>query len=314
MSSDVSKAHTLGQRLIENIERVIVDKDRVIRQTVTAVLVGGHILFEDVPGVGKTMLCRALAKSIGGKFSRLQCTPDLLPSDLLGVTIYERQSGEFKFRPGPVFSNLLLADEVNRATPKMQSALLECMEEHQATVGGTTHPLPEPFIVVATQNPIEYEGTFPLPEAQLDRFSIKLRMGYPSPQAEAQMLEDQQLAHPLESLEPICQAEEIRAAMKAVHAVHVEANVRQYIVAIVDATRCHPQVLLGASPRASQTIYRLAQAQAVLDNRNFVIPDDVQSIAPSALSHRLLLRDSELGDSEQVERVVAEILAQVKVP
>lgn len=314
MSSDVSKAHTLGQRLIENIERVIVDKDRVIRQTVTAVLVGGHILFEDVPGVGKTMLCRALAKSIGGKFSRLQCTPDLLPSDLLGATIYERQSGEFKFRPGPVFSNLLLADEVNRATPKMQSALLECMEEHQATVGGTTHPLPEPFIVVATQNPIEYEGTFPLPEAQLDRFFIKLRMGYPSPQAEAQMLEDQQLAHPLESLEPICQTEEIRAAMKAVHAVHVEANVRQYIVAIVDATRCHPQVLLGASPRASQTIYRLAQAQAVLDNRNFVIPDDVQSIAPSALSHRLLLRDSELGDSEQVERVVAEILAQVKVP
>ncbi|MCR4784685.1 MAG: MoxR family ATPase [bacterium] len=315
MPCTLEQAHNLGVAIIRNVKGVIVDKDDVILKATATVLAGGNILFEDVPGVGKTVLCRALAKSIGGTFSRVQCTPDLLPSDLLGTTIYERSSEQFKFHPGPVFSNLLLADEINRATPKMQSALLECMEEHQATVNGNTHTLPTPFIVVATQNPIEYEGTFPLPEAQLDRFAVKLHMGYPSLEAEAQLLEDQRLEHPLEKLQAVCSNNDLAEAIQCIRTVRLEANVRRYIVAVVDATRHNDQISLGASPRASQTLYRLSQAWAVLHKRDYVLPDDIKDLAPIVLEHRLILADQDFREASwAAEKLIGDILNSVQVP
>ena len=238
-----------------------------------------------------------------------------MPSDLLGTTIYERSSEQFKFHPGPVFSNLLLADEINRATPKMQSALLECMEEHQATVNGNTHTLPTPFIVVATQNPIEYEGTFPLPEAQLDRFAVKLHMGYPSLEAEAQLLEDQRLEHPLEKLQAVCSNNDLAEAIQCIRTVRLEANVRRYIVAVVDATRHNDQISLGASPRASQTLYRLSQAWAVLHKRDYVLPDDIKDLAPIVLEHRLILADQDFREASwAAEKLIGDILNSVQVP
>ncbi|MGM9991849.1 MAG: AAA family ATPase [Candidatus Bruticola sp.] len=299
----------MAESLINNINSVILDKNETVFLATATVLSGGNILFEDVPGVGKTMFCRALARSISGKFSRLQCTPDLLPSDLLGTSIYNRKKESFVFCPGPVFTNVLLADELNRATPKMQSALLECMEERQATVGGQTYDLPSPFIVIATQNPIEFEGTFRLPEAQLDRFSIKLSLGYPNQEAETDMLHIQHSVHPIDTLQPVCTMEELKQASEAVRSVHVSQAVRSYIVNISDATRHHQQIVLGASPRASQALYRLGQAWAILHKRAYIVPDDIKALAPHVLSHRLIV-----GNNVNVSSLIENILDSVPVP
>ncbi len=308
MPYTVEQVCHLTDLLLENISSVIFDQEQNIRLTLAAVLGGGNILFEDVPGVGKTMLCRALAKSVGGNFARLQCTPDLLPSDLLGTTIYSKKNEDFVFYPGPVFSNILLADELNRATPKMQSSLLECMEERQVTINGRTYRLPKPFIVAATQNPIEYEGTFNLPEAQLDRFSIKLSLGYPSPEAELHMLQIQRQSHPIEHLKSVCTAEQLNSALETVRSVKVSKAAAQYIVDIVGATRQTTDLKLGASPRASQSLYRLSQAWAVINQRDYVIPDDIQELAFYVLPHRIISNRGKL-----IPEVVAEILETVPV-
>ncbi|MBQ7503587.1 MoxR family ATPase [bacterium] len=289
MPHNIDYVCQLGEAIISNIEKVIIGKHEIIEKTCASVLAAVHILFEDVPGVGKTVLCKALAKSVDGSFSRVQCTPDLLPSDIVGAVIYRQNSGEFVFNRGPIFSNILLADEINRTTPKTQSALLECMEEQQATVSGHSYALPRPFIVVATQNPIEYEGTFPLPEAQLDRFAVKLTLGYPSEEAEKQFLQDQRLQHPLELLKPVCTIKHVQTAVSLVKEVAVEDSVCQYIISLVNATRRDPRLVLGAGPRASQTLYRLSQALAALRGRDYVLPDDVKELAPNVLEHRLIL-------------------------
>ena len=307
MSYTVEQVFHLSNLLLKNISSVIFDQEKNIKLVLAAVLGGGNILFEDVPGVGKTMLCRALAKSIGGDFARLQCTPDLLPSDLLGTTIYSKKTEDFVFYPGPVFSNILLADELNRATPKMQSALLECMEERQVTVNGRTYRLPRPFITVATQNPIEYEGTFNLPEAQLDRFAMQLSLGYPSPKAEFHMLKAQKQIHPIENLQSVCTVEQLGTAIEATRSVNVSDAVAKYIVQIVNATRTSADFVLAASPRASQSLYRLSQAWAVINKRNYVLPDDVQELAPYVLPHRMI------SNHKKPKEIVDEILAAVPV-
>lgn len=300
----------LGEAVIDNIEKVVIGKHEVVEKTCAAVFASSHIIFEDVPGVGKTVLCKSLAKSIDGSFARVQCTPDLLPSDIVGAVIYRQNSGEFVFNRGPIFSNILLADEINRTTPKTQSALLECMEERQATVGGNSYQLPSPFIVVATQNPIEYEGTFPLPEAQLDRFAIKLTLGYPSEEAEKQFLQDQKLQHPLELLKPVCTIKQIQTAVSLVREVAVEDSVCQYIINLVNATRRDPRLVLAAGPRASQTLYRLSQALAALRGRDYVIPDDIKELAPNVLEHRLILS---VEEDFSPEAIIQELLEELPV-
>ena len=282
-------ARSLAQRIAENVERVIIGKRGQVELAVMTLMCGGHLLVEDVPGVGKTMLARSLARSSGCSFSRIQFTPDLLPSDVTGVSIYNQKSGDFQFRPGPLLTQVVLADEINRATPKTQSALLEAMEERQVTVDGVTHRTPQPFMVMATQNPIEYEGTFPLPEAQLDRFLIRLELGYPAAHDEVAMMERQLHSHPLEELEQVCGPEEISALQDAVHDIYVDVLIKQYIVALTDATRNHDSVYLGASPRGSLALQRLGQARALLDGRDFVLPDDIGSLAYPALGHRIIL-------------------------
>ena len=308
MSYTVKQVSHLADLLLDNISSVIFDQELNIKLALATVLSEGNMLFEDVPGVGKTMLCRALAKSVGGVFARLQCTPDLLPSDLLGTNIYSRKNEDFVFYPGPVFSNVLLADELNRATPKMQSALLECMEERQVTVNGESYRLPKPFIVAATQNPIEYEGTFSLPEAQLDRFTVKLSLGYPSPKAEMYMLKVQKQKHPIESLKSVCTAEQLSSALETVRSVQVSDATIRYIVDIVTATRQTKHLKSGASPRASQALYRMSQAWAILNGRNYAIPDDVQQLAPYILPHRLIT-----NQRNNVMEILGEILANVPV-
>ncbi len=278
-----------SQRVIANVEQVIVGKQDSVRLTLIAVLCGGHILIEDVPGVGKTTLAKSIARSIGCGFKRIQFTPDLLPSDVTGVSIFNPGSGSFEFHPGPIVSQFVLADEINRATPKTQSALLEAMEESQITVDGATYPLPTPFLVMATQNPIEYEGTFPLPEAQLDRFMLNISLGYPSPRDEVQILDRQQFRHPIDSLEQTLSAEELMAMQEHVREVRVEREIREYIVALVAATRQHQHVYLGASPRGSLALFHASQALATLRGRDYVIPDDVKALVKPTLSHRLII-------------------------
>ncbi|KAB8146081.1 AAA domain-containing protein [Chloroflexia bacterium SDU3-3] len=273
-----------------NVERVIVGKAESLDLLLVALLCGGHALLEDVPGVGKTMLARAIAISLGLEFRRLQCTPDLLPNDVLGVSIFRQDTGAFAFQPGPVFTHILLADEINRATPRTQSALLEAMGEGQVTVDGTTRPLRAPFFVLATQNPVEYEGTFPLPEAQLDRFLIEVAMGYPSPADELRMLDVLRGAHPIAVLGPAADGALLPALQQAVWGVHVEPSLREYIVRLVGATRAHPDLALGASPRATHALFRAAQALAALAGRDYALPDDVKRLAGPVLRHRLLLR------------------------
>jgi len=275
--------------VIDNVEKVIVGKRPAIEMLLVAMLCEGHVLLEDVPGVGKTMLARSLAISISGQFNRLQCTPDLLPNDVTGVSVYNQREGKFEFRSGPIFVNVLLVDEINRATPRTQSSLLEAMQEQQVTVDGVTYPLPRPFIVLATQNPIEYEGTFPLPEAQLDRFLIRLSIGYPSLADERQLLTHLQREHPVNKLQPVVAAAKLAELQREVWEIHVDGSLQDYIVKLVSATRSHPDLSLGASPRASLALFKTAQALAAIRGRDHIIPDDIQYLVPAVLTHRLLI-------------------------
>lgn len=300
------------EKLSANIEQVIVGKHEEVKAVVATLLSGGHVLLEDVPGTGKTTLARALAKSLGLEFRRVQFTPDLLPSDLTGVYVYLQ--GAFEFRPGPLFTGLLLADELNRATPKTQSALLEAMQEHQVTLEGKTHPLPRPFLVIATQNPIEQEGTYRLPEAQLDRFSARIKLGYPTGEDEREMLRRMREKSPLERLEPVTAAAEVLEAQKLVRQVRVDANLEDYLLAIVAATRQADGVILGASPRAALALERFAQALAALEGRDYLIPDDLKAATLPVLAHRLILSYEARLEGHSAEQVLTEILSRVPVP
>ncbi|NLF63382.1 MAG: MoxR family ATPase [Chloroflexi bacterium] len=296
--------------ITDNVERVIIGKREVVELALVALLCEGHILLEDVPGVGKTMLARALAVSLGLAFKRLQCTPDLLPNDVTGVSIFDQQSRQFTFIPGPAFTNILLADEINRATPRTQSALLEAMGERQVTVDGVTRPLPRPFFVMATQNPIEYEGTFPLPEAQLDRFFMKLSLGYLDEATEGQMLVNLGREHPIEELTQTAAGARVPEMARLVWDVHVDDTVREYIVRLVTATRRQPELLLGASPRGSHALYRGSQAYAAMHGRDYVLPDDVKTLAPFILAHRCLLHPESALRGVRVRDVVNRLLEQ----
>lgn len=309
----MTQVRELATAVEQNIQQVMVGKRREIQYVLVALLAGGHVLVEDVPGVGKTTLVRALARSLGCQFRRIQFTPDLLPSDVTGVSVFNQGTGQFEFRPGPIFGQVVLADEINRTSPKTQSALLESMEEGQVTVDGVTHALPRPFLVLATQNPIEYEGTFPLPEAQLDRFLLRLQIGYPRPEEERLIVErSRQL--PLERLQPVAQSEDILQAQAEVAEVFVEPSVQDYIVRLVQRTRQHPDVYLGASPRGSIALSRSAQALALIHGRNYVTPDDVKELAPVTLAHRLILKPESRFYGGTPEKVLADVLSQVPVP
>ncbi|MCB0165016.1 MAG: MoxR family ATPase [Anaerolineae bacterium] len=277
-------------KIIDNVEKVIVGKREQIEFLLVAMLCQGHVLLEDVPGTGKTMLARSMAVSMGIDFKRLQCTPDLLPSDITGVSIFLQSDSRFEFRAGPVFVNILLADEINRATPRTQSALLEAMQERQVTVDGLARPLPRPFLVLATQNPVEFEGTFPLPEAQLDRFLMRLDMGYPSQADERRIIRSQRLAHPIETLGPVVDGQVLLALGQEVSQIHVDESLEEYILSLVQATRHHPDLALGASPRGSLALYKTSQALAALRGRHYVIPDDIKTLIPLTLTHRLILK------------------------
>jgi MoxR-like ATPase len=303
-----------GEKLIKNLEGVIVGKRQSIELIVIGLLCQGHVLIEDVPGVGKTMLARSLAKSLNATFNRIQFTPDMLPSDVTGVSIYNQQNRQFEFRPGPIMGQIVLADEINRATPKTQAALLEAMEEHQVTVDGETHLLEKPFMVFATQNPIEYEGTFPLPEAQLDRFLLRVRLGYPALMDEIHVLEQQQLKHPIDSLKPVFSSAEVIAAEEAVRSIFVSAPVKRYIVDLVTRTRQSTDVYLGASPRGSLSLFRAGQARAALAGRDFVLPDDIKALAQSVLAHRVIVTPAARLREVSAERIVQEITASTNVP
>ena len=316
--TDVKQEETqtslVAERIIENINRVIIGKDDAIRLGVIALMSRGHVLIEDVPGVGKTMLAKSLSRSTGCSFSRVQFTPDLLPSDITGVSVYNQKTGGFEFRPGPIIAQVVLADEINRATPKTQSALLEAMEENQITVEGVTHPLPQPFMIMATQNPIEYEGTFPLPEAQLDRFLLRIHLGYPSFDDEVSIMDGQQLTHPFDELGSVASPEEVVALQMRAREVYVDPLVKQYIVTLADTTRSHRDVALGASPRASLALQRTSQAQALLRNRDYVLPDDVKELAEPVFSHRLVLTASSRMQGVDGRRLIQQILDSVEVP
>ncbi|MBS5909136.1 MoxR family ATPase [Paenibacillus macerans] len=308
------QAHDLLQRLVSRVDRVIVGKKREIELAVVAMLYGGHILLEDVPGVGKTMLVRTLAACLGGSFGRIQFTSDLMPSDVTGVTVYHAQSGQFEFRPGPVFSHIVLADEINRAAPRTQSALLEAMEERKVTVDGVTRALPKPFLLLATQNPLEYEGTYRLPEAQLDRFLMRLALGYPNPEQELEMLGRLQEQHPLAELKPVLLPDEIAAMQRQVRSVLVDDVVKRYMVSLADASRRHPQVSLGISPRGTLAWMGASQAMAYFKGRSFVTPDDVKAVAEAVLVHRIVLKTEAKIAGISGERVLRELLAKVDVP
>jgi len=302
------------QRARENIQQVIVGKDEPINLALVAVLCEGHVLIEDVPGIGKTTLAKSIAASLGCTFRRIQFTPDLLPSDVTGINYFNQKSQEWEFRAGPVFSQILLADEINRATPRTQSALLEAMQEQQVTVDGNTKPLPRPFLVLATQNPIELEGTFPLPEAQVDRFLVKLPIGYPTQDEENSILLRFERADPLEQLVPVVETDELLAMQKQVREIRVEASVRNYVIAITRATRVHSEVSLGASPRGTLALYHAAQAWAAIHGRAFVVPDDIKKLTPYVLTHRILIQPQVRLRGRKPEDIVAEIVETVPVP
>ncbi len=304
----------LIKKLVENVEKVIKGKSKAVEMSILCFLSSGHLLIEDLPGVGKTMLAKSIAKSVNGLFKRVQFTPDLLPSDITGITIYDQKLRDFKFAPGPVFANIVLADEINRTTPRTQSALLEAMEERQVTVDGVTHPLPEPFFVIATQNPLEYHGTYPLPEGQLDRFLVSISLGYPPKEAEKEILKSQLIRHPIETLEAVISAEEIVKIQKVIRKIYVEESLIDYALKIVLATRDHPDVLLGSSPRGTISLTRLAQAKAASEGRDYILPDDIKYVATYTLSHRIVLKPHlRLGQNANKE-LIKSILNQIPVP
>lgn len=318
----MQEAQEFISSIIENVERVIVGKRDVIELMMVAMLCEGHVLLEDVPGTGKTMLARSIAISLGGSFKRLQCTPDLLPNDVTGVSIFNQLNGQFEFRPGPIFVNILLADEINRATPRTQSALLEAMQEQQVTVDGVTRPLPRPFLVLATQNPIEYEGTFPLPEAQLDRFLMRLSMGYPAPHDERQILLNLRRQHPINSLQPVLAggatgnesgAEHLLNILPMVWDIHMDDSIQEYIVRLVNATRSHPDLALAASPRASLALFKAAQALALVRGRDHVLPDDVKYLVPVTLPHRLIIKPEAELRGRDVNTILQDLLTNVPI-
>ncbi|WP_145420484.1 AAA family ATPase [Planctomycetes bacterium K23_9] len=304
----------LTKRIIGNVEHAIVGKRKQLVLSMVAWLSGGHILLEDVPGVAKTMLARAMAKSLGCKFKRVQCTPDLLPTDVTGTSIFNQKTSEFEFRPGPVFTQVLLADEINRATPRTQASLLEAMAEGRVTVDGTTHTLEKPFLVIATQNPVDHEGTFPLPEAQLDRFLMRFNLGYPSMEEEMRMLDLLQFGHPVDSLQSVASAKELLESQTEIRKVHVDPRVRQYILQIISQTRSHEDLALGGSPRATIALFRCSQAMAAIRGRGFVQPDDVKKIISPVLNHRLILRPESRLRQVTTESVVDEIIGDIAVP
>jgi MoxR-like ATPase len=302
-----------AERTIGNIERVIVGKHAEVRLALVALLCEGHILIEDVPGVGKTMLAKALSRSVGCTFRRIQFTPDLLPSDVTGLSIFNQKTQDFEFRPGPIMAQVVLTDEINRATPKTQSALLECMEERQATIDGVSYPMQSPFLVIATQNPIEYEGTFALPEAQLDRFLLRIRLGYPKPMEELVILDEQKRMHPIESVQQVLPLDELRQMQVGVKEIYVDQGVADYIVRLVGATREHADVYLGASPRGSLHLYKAAQAMAAINGRDYVIPDDVKQLAVPVLGHRLIVRSQASLREVDNDAIVREVLSTVPI-
>lgn len=310
----MEKIKSFSENIVTNISRVIIGKRETIELAVVCLLCQGHLLIEDIPGVGKTMLARSLARSLEVSFGRIQFTPDMLPSDITGVSIYNQASKDFEFRAGPVMAEIILADEINRATPKTQSALLEAMQEKQITVDGITHPLPELFMVVATQNPIEHEGTFRLPEAQLDRFLMRVRLGYPLLKDEVDILNVQQLSHPIDELEPVVTVEDILEIQQALRSVYIAPAVKRYIVNLVQRTRDHKDIYLGASPRGSLGLFRASQAVAAIQGRDYVIPDDIKKIAEPILSHRLILAPGAHLQNLNEDSILKEILNNVPVP
>ncbi|MCR2823717.1 AAA family ATPase [Lederbergia panacisoli] len=312
MNSDMMQQQI--KKILQNIEKVMIGKTDVARLSLLALLAEGHVLLEDVPGVGKTMMVRALAKSVNASFKRIQFTPDLLPSDVLGVSIYNQKEMEFTFRPGPIVGNIILADEINRTSPKTQSALLEGMEEKSITVDGVTLQLEKPFFVMATQNPIEYEGTYPLPEAQLDRFLLKMKMGYPTAKEEVEVLTRSQKVPPIEELKPVISLEELRDLQQQVKETYVEETLKQYIVELANRTRNHPNVYLGASPRASIALMKASQALAFLSGRDYVIPDDIQYLTPFVFSHRMILKADAKYQGITTEYILNELIEKTHVP
>ncbi|MEK3856528.1 AAA family ATPase [Cytobacillus sp. FSL H8-0458] len=311
---DRNQMHPAIERVLGNIEKVMIGKRDVAELSLVALLAEGHVLLEDVPGVGKTMMVRALAKSVGAAFKRIQFTPDLLPSDVTGVSIYNPKEMEFQFRPGPIMGNIILADEINRTSPKTQSALLEGMEESSVTIDGVTHRLERPFFVMATQNPIEYEGTYPLPEAQLDRFLLKMKMGYPDIADEMEVLNRAQRIPPIEDLETVMDLAELRSLQTEIKEVHVDQTIKRYIVEIANGTRNHSSVYLGASPRGSIALMKAAQAYAFMYGRDYVLPDDIQYLVPAVFVHRIILRSEAKFEGITAEEVVGRVIARVSVP
>jgi MoxR-like ATPase len=311
---EATQAVELAGRILANLRRVMHAPEETLEFSLLCLLAEGHLIIEDFPGVGKTTLAKALARSIACAFSRLQFTPDLLPSDVTGVNVFNQRSNEFEFRPGPVFANILLVDEINRASPKTQSALLECMQEQQVTVDGVSYQLPPPFMVMATQNPIEYEGTYPLPEAELDRFTMRISIGYPPLVEEAQMLTENASETPLDSLEPVASAREVLAAINDAKRVYVEESLNRYIVALLRQTRADGRLYLGASPRAGLALLRVAKARALVGGREFVDPDDVKSVAPAVLAHRLILAPEARSSGQGAEELVSDIVERTPVP
>jgi len=305
---------TITDRIIENVQRVIIGKRETIELLLTAILCEGHALLEDVPGTGKTTLARALSASLGCSFRRIQFTPDLLPSDVTGLNWFNQKKQEFEFRPGPVMSQILLADEINRATPRTQSALLEAMQERQVTIDGVTHPLPRPFLVLATQNPVELEGTFPLPEAQVDRFLVNIKIGYPDQGEENEMLERFRIEDPMQTLQPVVTREEVLQLQQDRKSIRVESSIRDYIVRISEATRANVDISLGASPRATLALYQVSQAWAALQGRDYVLPDDVKIITPHVLSHRLIIAPHAQLRGRNVNELISDIVGSVAVP
>jgi len=314
MENPAPKIQDFAKRIVTNLEKVIVGKNQTLELVVIGLLCQGHLLIDDVPGVGKTVLARSLAKSLGCEFSRIQFTPDMLPSDVTGVSIFNQGTREFEYRPGPIMAQIILADEINRATPKTQSAMLEAMEERQVTVDGTTYPLPRPFMVMGTQNPIEYEGTFPLPEAQLDRFFMRVRIGYPGLQDEIRILELQQLRHPILDLKSVAEVDELLAIQELVKTIYVSEPVKRYIVEIVRATRENSEVYLGSSPRGSLGLFRAGQAMAAMQGRDYVLPDDIKFLSEYVLSHRMVIQPAARLRNLSADQVVHEVVSNLPVP